>query len=184
MARATTLFAAGLFVAGCGSLGLGGAAAPAPGGGAAAGSVIVVGAGGLDGQPAPRFRLTDLQGQTLSLAAFIGQPLIVNFWASWCIPCQQEFPIYRQARERYAAQGLEVLGIIYEDSAENARRFMAREGATWPALLDPDGSVARAYRVTAIPTSFFVDRQGIVRDASYGPPPEDALAAYIAQIVR
>jgi cytochrome c biogenesis protein CcmG, thiol:disulfide interchange protein DsbE len=92
--------------------------------------------------------------------------------------------MYRQAREQYAAQGLEVLGIIYEDTADNARRFMAREGAGWPALVDANGSVARAYRVTAIPTTYFVDRGGVIRDASYGPPPQDALTAYIRQILR
>lgn len=92
--------------------------------------------------------------------------------------------MYRQAREQYAAQGLEVLGIVYNDTADNAGGFMTREGATWPALSDPGGSVARAYRVTAIPTTFFVDRSGIIRDASYGPPPQDALTAYITQIIQ
>ena len=92
--------------------------------------------------------------------------------------------MYRQAREQYAAQGLEVLGIVYNDTADNASRFMTREAATWPALSDPGGSVARSYRVTAIPTTFFVDRSGIIRDASYGPPPQDALTAYITQIIQ
>ncbi len=146
-------------------------------------SVIVVGAGGLDGHPAPAFRLQDLQGQTVDLASFAGRPVVVNFWASWCIPCQQEFPLYRQALGQYAAQGLEVLGIIYDDTPDRARAFMRREDATWPALIDPEGAAARAYRVAAIPTSFFVDRHGVIRAASYGPPPADALASYLRQIV-
>jgi cytochrome c biogenesis protein CcmG, thiol:disulfide interchange protein DsbE len=168
------------FLAGCGALVGGGA----DGNGPSASGVVVLGAGGLDGQRAPAFTLVDLQGRKVSLSSYAGRPLIVNFWASWCIPCQQEFPMYRQARQQYAAQGLEVLGIVYNDTADNARRFMSRESAAWPALSDPDGSVARAYRVTAIPTTFFVDRAGIIRDASYGPPPQDALTAYITQIIQ
>ncbi len=158
-----------------------GAAGTGPG--SAQASVIVVGAGGLDGQPAPAFHLADLQGRTVDLSSFAGRPVIVNFWASWCIPCQQEFPLYRQALGQYAAQGLEVLGIIFNDTPDRARAFMSREGATWPALIDPDGAVARAYRVAAIPTSYFVDRHGVIRAASYGPPPADALASYLRQIV-
>lgn len=169
-------------VAGCGALA--GPGSATGGGGGPGTSVIVLGAGGLDEQRAPAFRLADLQGGEISLSAYAGRPVIINFWASWCIPCQQEFPMYRQAREAYAAEGLEVLGIVYEDEADSARRFMASEGATWPALVDPGGSVARAYRVTAIPTTYFVDRSGIIRDASYGPPPPDALAAYIRQILQ
>ena len=156
----------------------GSAGAPAPG------SVIVVGAGGLNGQRAPGFHLVDLEGQAVALSDYAGRPVVVNFWASWCIPCQQEFPMYRQARTAYAAQGLEVLGIIYQDSADSAGKFMAKEGATWPALIDADGAVARAYRVTAIPTTFFVDRHGVIRDTSYGPPPQDALTSYLRQIVQ
>ena len=177
------LVLAASLLAGCGSLGLPGGS-PGSGGGSAPGSVIVVGAGGLDGQRAPAFRLVDLQGQTVTLADYAGRPVVINFWASWCIPCQQEFPMYRQARDEYAGQGLEVLGIIYQDSADSAGKFMTKEGATWPALIDPDGAVARAYRVTAIPTTFFVDRHGIIRDASYGPPPQDALTSYLQQIVQ
>ncbi|MGO9205686.1 MAG: TlpA family protein disulfide reductase [Candidatus Limnocylindrales bacterium] len=169
-------------VVGCGAL-----AGPGSGTGAAGAvgsDTVVIGAGGLDGQHAPAFRLTDLQGKEVSLSQYAGRPVMVTFWASWCIPCQREFPMYRQAREQYAVQGLEVLGIVFEDTADDARRFMASEGAAWPALVDPGGSVARAYRVTAIPTTYFVDRSGVIRDASYGPPPQDALTTYIQQILQ
>ncbi len=142
----------------------------------------MLGGGGLDGQHAPAFRLTDLSGRSVSLADYAGRPLIINFWASWCIPCQQEFPMYRAARMQYASRGLEVLGVVYKDTPGNAREFMAREDAGWPALVDPGGRVADSYRVTAIPTTFFVNRAGVVIAASYGPPPADALADYLRQI--
>lgn len=126
----------------------------------------------------------DLQGATVSLAAYAGRAVIVNFWASWCIPCRQEFPMYRQARDQYGAQGLEVLGIVYQDGPDAARSFMTSHGGNWPALVDPGGQVAKAYRVIGIPTSFFVDRQGVIREISYGPPSADALAAYVRQILQ
>ena len=147
-------------------------------------SVIVIGSGGLVGQPAPPFRLADLAGATVSLSDYAGRPVIVNFWASWCIPCQQEFPMYRQARDEFESRGLEVLGIIHDDASDAARAFMTRHGGDWPALLDPGDAVASAYRVVGIPTSFFVDRHGTIRDVSYGPPPADALAAYVQQILQ
>ena len=162
-----------LLVAGCGAI---------AGGGGPRSSPIVLGGGGLDGQHPPAFRLTDLSGVTVSLSDYAGRPLVINFWASWCIPCQQEFPLYRMARAQYASRGLEVLGIVYQDTADDARRFMAKEDATWPTLLDPFGATARAYRVTAIPTTFFVNRSGVIIAASYGPPPADALADYLRQI--
>lgn len=91
--------------------------------------------------------------------------------------------MYRQARDRYGAQGLEVLGIVYEDGPDAARAFMTSHQGDWPALVDPGGTVAKAYRVIGIPTSFFVDRHGIIRDISYGPPSADGLASYLKQIL-
>ena len=91
--------------------------------------------------------------------------------------------MYRQALQSYAARGLEVLGIVFEDSTASARGFMKTEDASWPALVDPGGSVARAYGIIGIPDSFFVDRTGVVRAISYGPPPADVLPSYLAKIL-
>jgi cytochrome c biogenesis protein CcmG/thiol:disulfide interchange protein DsbE len=152
-------------------------------GGSPGASTIVVGGGRVAvDQPAPGFSLTDLQGRTVRLADYAGRPVILNFWASWCIPCQTEFPMYLAARAAHAAQGLEVLGVIYKDVTTDAARFMTAHGATWPGLVDPDGAVARAYGVLGIPTTFFIDRSGVVRAVSYGPPPQQILDQDIARI--
>lgn len=168
------LIAALAVASACGAVG--GAAQPSPS------SMVVVGPGLLD-RPAPVFDLLDLAGQPVRLADYTGRPVIVNFWASWCIPCQQEFPMYRQVRLQYAAQGLEILGVVYQDSATRARAFMASHDAGWPALLDPGGKTARAYGVLGIPMSFFVDRHGVVRAVSYGPPPQTVLQQDLARIL-
>ncbi|MET1231764.1 MAG: TlpA disulfide reductase family protein [Candidatus Limnocylindrales bacterium] len=132
---------------------------------------------------APDFALRDLDGHEVRLADYRGRPLIVNFWASWCLPCRAEFPLLKAARERYADQGLEVLGVVFDDDAEAARRYMARAGATWPALVDPDDVVAAAYKVVVPPLSFFVDPDGVVRSIAYGPPPSGTIDDRIAAIL-
>jgi cytochrome c biogenesis protein CcmG/thiol:disulfide interchange protein DsbE len=146
-------------------------------------SPIVVGRSPLLDRPAPDFSLSDLEGRRISLADYRGRPVIVNFWASWCVPCRTEFGLFRDARAARASDGLEILGVIYQDSAEDARRFAAQERATWPALVDPGGSVARAYGVLGIPITFYIDRGGIVRAVSYGPPPSNVLDEQLAKIL-
>ena len=120
------------------------------------------------GQPAPAFDLETLDGGRLSLAQLRGSPVVLNFWASWCIPCREEAPLLTAAAADYAAQGLRVIGVVYQDSAENARDFMRRYGQTYPALLDTDGRTAIDYGVFGIPETFFIDADGIVRSRQIG----------------
>ena len=135
-----------------------------------ASSPIVIGGSPLLDRPAPPVALNTDGGQTISLASLRGQPVIVNFWASWCIPCKQEFPLFAAARHRYRGEGLEILGVVYKDTPASARAFMTDEQANWPMLLDPTGAVAAAYGVHLVPQSYFVDRAGIVRWVSFGSP--------------
>jgi cytochrome c biogenesis protein CcmG, thiol:disulfide interchange protein DsbE len=144
---------------------------------------IVIGGHPLLDASAPDIALRDLDGQEVRLADYRGRPVIVNFWASWCLPCRAEFPLLRAARERYAEQGLEILGVVFDDDAEAAQRYMARAGATWPGLIDPGGAVAAAYKVTVPPLSFFVDPSGVVRSIAYGPPPSGTIDDRIAAIL-
>jgi len=167
-------------------LGLG--AAPGAGSGptgsaGAIASSFVVGGGPLEGKRAPAFTLLDAAGHPVSLADYRGRPVIVNFWASWCGPCKEEFPLLAAALLRYAPQGLEVLGIVYKDSAGAAAAFMAAEGGTWPMLLDPAQTAASAYGVLAVPESFYVDPSGVIRTLSFGPPPASGIDALIALIL-
>ena len=143
----------------------------------------VIGGHPLLDAPAPDFALRDLDGNQVKLSDYRGRPVIVNFWASWCIPCREEFPILKSARDAYQAQGLEVLGVAFQDDPGSARAYMAKAGATWPALVDPDGAVAAAYRVNGPPMSFFIDPQGVVRSIAYGPPPSGTIDDRIQAIL-
>ena len=114
------------------------------------------------GQPAPDVRLTALDGSVVELAGLRGRPVIINFWASWCPPCREEAPLLRRVQEEYRDRGLVVLGVVFEDSAENARTFMRQYDQRYPGLLDPDGRTAVDYGVFGIPETYFVGRDGIV----------------------
>jgi cytochrome c biogenesis protein CcmG/thiol:disulfide interchange protein DsbE len=146
-------------------------------------SPTVIGGHPLLDAAAPEFALRDLDGNEVRLSDYRGRPVIVNFWASWCIPCREEFPLLKGARDRYAADGLEVLGVVFNDDPEAARGYMTRAGASWPALVDPDGTVAADYFVNGPPLSFFVDSDGIVRSIAYGPPPSGSIDDRIAAIL-
>jgi cytochrome c biogenesis protein CcmG/thiol:disulfide interchange protein DsbE len=114
------------------------------------------------GSAAPDFTLADLDGNPVRLADFRGRPVILNFWASWCGPCVEEFPLLRDAAARHAADGLVVVGVVYQDRSEAARSFMERNGATWAAAMDPGERVASAYGILAPPETFFIGRDGTI----------------------
>ncbi|HWH36716.1 MAG TPA: TlpA disulfide reductase family protein [Candidatus Limnocylindrales bacterium] len=138
---------------------------------------------GLHGQPAPDFELQRLDGGTLRLSELRGRPVIVNFWASWCIPCREEFPILRDARLRHAADGLEIVGVVHRDSLDSARRFAADHNATWPMVDDREEQAWNAYGAQLLPFTLFVDREGIVRAVSFGPPPPTVMEQYLERIL-
>jgi cytochrome c biogenesis protein CcmG/thiol:disulfide interchange protein DsbE len=120
------------------------------------------------GQPAPDFALADLNGNPIRLADLRGRPVIVNFWASWCGPCVEEFPLLRSAQAAHRADGLTVLGVVFRDNSEAARAFMARMDAVWPAAMDPGEQVAQQYGIHGPPESFFIDSAGVVRGRQIG----------------
>ena len=145
---------------------------------------IVVSRSPLIGKPAPPLSLPALDGSgTVSLADYAGRPLIVNFWASDCPPCRQEFPLFRSARDEHAAEGLEIIGVAHDDSFGAARQFAQEENANWKLAFDSDDSAWQAYGGVLLPTSFYIDRAGIVRAVSYGPPPAGTLEAQLAKIL-
>lgn len=121
------------------------------------------------GRPAPEFSTVDLDGRTLTLASVKG-PVLVNFWASWCIPCRSEFPML--AKVDGSGSGVHVVGVVFRDTPDEARRFMRDEGASWPGALDPRQQIAGAYGVhlkPGIPVTFALDAGHVVRARHLGP---------------
>jgi cytochrome c biogenesis protein CcmG/thiol:disulfide interchange protein DsbE len=135
------------------------------------------------GKVAPDIALGTTDGRTVRLSDYRGRPVIVNFWASWCIPCREEFPQFVAAREAHTADGLEILGVVHEDSADAAAAFAADRGAQWPMLLDTGEAAWRDYRVLGVPSTYFIDRDGVVRATSLGPVTDSSLPEQLATIL-
>lgn len=120
------------------------------------------------GGPAPEIHATALDGTAVDLAADRGKPVVVNFWASWCVPCRSEFPVLRDAEAAHAKDGLVLLGVLFKDQPGPARAFIASFGADWPSVDDPSGQLAKAYRVVAPPQTYFIDSSGVLRAIQIG----------------
>ena len=135
------------------------------------------------GRPAPAFDLETLDGGRLSLADLRGSAVVLNFWASWCIPCREEAPLLTAADATYGPRGVRILGVVYQDSSDNASKFMRRYGQTYPGLLDPGGRTAIDYGVFGIPETFFIDASGVVRSRQVGAVTADELRRSIEAIV-
>ena len=120
------------------------------------------------GDVAPPLSGTTLDGASFDLASFRGRPAIVNFWASWCVPCRDEFPLFKAAASKYSADGLTIVGTVFNDDDVAARTFAGSIGASWPSLIDPDGAHARDWRVVAPPQTYFIGRDGRIVSRQIG----------------
>ncbi|HJW90377.1 MAG TPA: redoxin domain-containing protein [Anaerolineales bacterium] len=129
------------------------------------------------GFQAPDFRLPTPSGETISLADLRGQPVLINLWASWCPPCREEMPAIQRVYQDYQSRGFVVLAVnaTSQDSLPSALEFVSELGLTFPILLDTDGQVSALYRLRSLPTSFFVDGKGIIREVVIGGPMSEAL---------
>ena len=133
---------------------------------------------GPDGLPAP---LLDLDGNPVSLADLRGRPVWINFWASWCPPCQAETPTIRDTAKAYAPQGLEVVGISVQEATEDdVRAYAEKYGLGYIVAADLAGDVFRLYRVYGLPTQYFLDGEGIIRSIVNGPVTPASAAANLA----
>jgi cytochrome c biogenesis protein CcmG/thiol:disulfide interchange protein DsbE len=128
---------------------------------------------------APDLTLLNLEGQEVSLSDFRGQLVLVNFWATWCPPCRQELPAIQAQYE--STDDLVVLGVNFQEKADEVRPFVTEAGLTFPVLLDETGRAALIYRVRGLPTSFMVDADGLIAAVHVGPMTARQLAGYVAQ---
>jgi cytochrome c biogenesis protein CcmG/thiol:disulfide interchange protein DsbE len=135
------------------------------------------------GRPAPPLTGTALDGTPVDLSALKGRPVIVNFWASWCTPCREEFPLFQEKlAELGPTDGLEMIGVLYKDEPELAQAFLDDLGATWPTMDDPDGALAKAWRTVAPPQTYFIDKDGVVRGIQIGQVTEQDFDTQYAKI--
>ena len=133
-----------------------------------------------EGYLAPDWALESLDGEHLTLSGLRGQVVVLNFWATWCPPCRSEMPAIEQVYRTHRDQGLTVIAVNVQEAQEQTQAFVEEMGLTFPVLADRDGSVSTRYRVTSLPTTFIIDRAGVIREVAVGGP---LSRAYIASAV-
>ncbi|HDR8159643.1 TPA: redoxin domain-containing protein [Bacillus cereus] len=138
------------------------------------------------GKIAPDFTLTKLDGTNVKLSDLKGKKVILNFWATWCGPCQQEMPdmeaFYKEHKEN-----VEILAVNYTPSEkgggeEKVSNFAKEKGITFPILLDKNIDVTTAYKVITIPTSYFIDTKGVIQDKFIGPMTQKEMEKRVAKL--
>ena len=149
---------------------------------------------GLDlGQKAPELvgenggasvQLMDLVGRPVSLASLKGQPVWINFWATWCPPCQRETPVLRDTFEAHKSEGLVLLAIDVQEPADTVRSYATRYGLTYSIGLDVTGAIFRTYRIFGLPSQYFIDHEGVVRGRYFGPLTRDQAEQQLKAILQ
>jgi thiol-disulfide isomerase/thioredoxin len=136
--------------------------------------------------PAPAFELPTRAGAQVALQDLRGQVVMINFWASWCGPCRQEFPVLEQMYRKYRPLGFTLLAVNVESDPADAERFLAGVPVTFPVAFDADNRVSGAYGVSAMPTTLIVDRKGRVRwmHRAYKPGDEDEYLNRIRALLK
>jgi cytochrome c biogenesis protein CcmG/thiol:disulfide interchange protein DsbE len=134
------------------------------------------------GRQAPAFTGSDLDtGAPVSLASLRGHYVVVNFFASWCIPCQEEAPDLSRFHyeQSHATDGADMVSVVFHDTSSTARTFLRKNGDLWPAVSDPGGTIAERYGVTAPPTTFVIDPAGRVTAVLVGPATQKNLDSFL-----
>lgn len=133
------------------------------------------------GRPAPDFTLTTVTGETLQLSELRGQPVVLNFWATWCGPCRNEMPALEAASQRFAGE-VAFVGVDQGESQDVVTEYLNELGVTFAVPLDHDMAVGERYRVGGLPTTYFVDAEGIIRHMWMGEMNAVVLAEGVAKV--
>lgn len=134
-------------------------------------------------RPAPPFSLTLLDGQPFSLADTRGKPVLINFWASWCIPCEDEAAVLEQGARAYRDR-VQFIGVNVQDTDPLAREFLRRFNVTYPNGRDVSGAIAVEYGMSGVPETYFVDSVGTLVRKWQGPLDEARLRAFLDELLR
>jgi thiol-disulfide isomerase/thioredoxin len=138
----------------------------------------------LRGKVAPNFALKDLSGKTVSLKDYRGKAVLVNFWATWCAPCKVEMPWFEKLSQQYAAQGLVILGVTAEDvPRDEAAKSAQSLGVSYPILLRGDTIANDWGGLDGLPSSFYINRQGVIVDETIGLYSKDEVEAMVKRIL-
>lgn len=132
----------------------------------------------VQGSRAPDFELENTAGERIALRDLQGRAVVVNFWATWCLPCRFEMPVLDAAVRQYP-DGLVLLAVNFDESREQVLAYAAELGFSFDPLLDPGGEIYRLYQVRGLPTTFFIDSEGIIQNVHIGELNESLLAGYL-----
>ena len=141
-------------------------------------------AGPVSSGPAPEFTLTTFDGETIALADLKGQVIVVNFWASWCKPCEEEATTLESGWQQYRDQGVSFLGVDYVDTEPEARAYLERFAITYPNGPDLGTRISQAYRIRGVPETYFIDRQGAIARVKIGPIEMSELQSILEPLVN
>lgn len=128
-----------------------------------------------EGFSAPDFSISTIDGRSIRLSELRGQVVFLNFWTSWCPPCKEEMPAIQQLHNLSPKIAILAVNLTDQDNITDVEDFLQEHQITFDVLLDEDGKVSKIYQIQALPTSFFIDRQGIIRKVVYGGPISKAL---------
>ncbi len=134
-------------------------------------------------KPAQDFTLKDLDGNDVKLSSLKGKAVVINFWATWCYPCKEEIPDLQKSYDENKDKGLIILGVNIKENGTKVSKFAKDYKMTYPILLDIDGTISDAYHVFGIPMSFFIDREGIIKDSFIGMLTKEDLSKKLAAIL-
>ncbi|RMF04487.1 MAG: TlpA family protein disulfide reductase [Chloroflexi bacterium] len=138
------------------------------------------------GQLAPDFSLPTLDGGTLALSSLRGRPVLLNFWASWCVPCRQEMPALVRAYRQFNPQGLEIVAfnVTYQDSLADVRAFVDEFSMPFPVVLDQAGHVTEdSYQLRGLPMSIFINPAGVVTRIQLGAMDDAQVTEFVAELL-
>jgi peroxiredoxin len=135
------------------------------------------------GDEAPDFVLTDMNGEQHQLSDYRGQGVFLNFWGTWCKPCEREFPLMDKQYQEVKDQGLQILAVNIGESDFLVQKFVDRKGLTFPVLIDDNKSVMETYNINPLPTTFLINPEGKIEKIITGEMSEEMIKAYMEQIM-